>query len=186
MNPLLHAAKEVCGFLSDQGWEYCIIGGLAVQIWGEPRSTLDADITVFAGLGDEEKYVDAILNRFEGRFPESRKFALQHRTVLIRASNGVDVDLTLGAFPFEAEVIRRAAPAEFAPGLEMVCCSPEDLFIMKIFAGRPRDLVDAETIAVRRPNLDTTYIFEQLGPLCEIKNAPELYEEAQRILKENQ
>lgn len=41
MNVLFEAAKEVCEFMAVRKWEFCIIGGLAVQRWGEPRTTLD-------------------------------------------------------------------------------------------------------------------------------------------------
>ena len=184
MNPLLEAAQEVCEFLSEQAWEYCLIGGLAVQKWGEPRTTLDADITLFTGMGREEEFVDPTLGHFSGRLPNAREFALANRVLLVRAANGTDIDIVLGALPFEAEMIRRAKPVEFAPGVELVCCSPEDSFIMKAFAGRPRDWLDAESIASRQSNLDNKYILEQLEPLCALKDAPELYEKAKRILTE--
>ena len=45
MNALFQAAQEVGGFMEAQGWKYCVIGGLAIQRWGEPRATLDADMT---------------------------------------------------------------------------------------------------------------------------------------------
>src|SRR5438552_3575923 len=31
-------------FCQEQGWRFCIIGGLALQRWGEPRLTRDIDI----------------------------------------------------------------------------------------------------------------------------------------------
>jgi len=40
MNSLLKAAKEVAEFMTVRRWEFCIIGGLAVQRWGEPRTSL--------------------------------------------------------------------------------------------------------------------------------------------------
>ena len=39
MNAIFAAAKEVADFMQARGWEYCIIGGLAVQRWGELRTT---------------------------------------------------------------------------------------------------------------------------------------------------
>lgn len=38
MNPL-QAAAEVAEFLEEQRVAYVILGGLAVQYWGEPRAT---------------------------------------------------------------------------------------------------------------------------------------------------
>ncbi len=47
MNALFAAAKEVCDFMKARRWKFCVIGGLAVQRWGELRTTLDADLTLF-------------------------------------------------------------------------------------------------------------------------------------------
>ena len=62
--------------------------------------------------------------------------------MLIKASNGVDIDISLAAFPFEEEVIRRASPFAFAKDCHLVTCSAEDLLIYKVFAGRDRDWAD--------------------------------------------
>lgn len=51
MNGLFEAAGEVGAFLTERAWEYCIIGGLAVARWGEPRATLGADMTLLTAWG---------------------------------------------------------------------------------------------------------------------------------------
>lgn len=60
MNALFAAAREVCDFMKQRRWSYCVIGGLAVLRWGELRATMDADMTLFTGFGEEEAYVDAL------------------------------------------------------------------------------------------------------------------------------
>ena len=184
MNALFEAAKEVCEFMAARRWKFCLIGGLAVQQWGEPRTTLDADLTLLAGLGKEERYAAAILERFASRIPKPLEFAVTRRVLLIRASNGKDVDISLGALAFEASMVRRAKPVEFAPGLHLPCCTAEDLFIMKAFAARPRDWLDAESIVARQTKLNTRHILRQLRVLCELKDDPELLERARRLLSE--
>ncbi len=184
MNALFAAAKEVCDFMQARRWKFCVIGGLAVQRWGELRTTLDADLTLFTGFGEEEKFVDALLGHFPARTPESRNLALVRRVLLIRASNGKDVDIALGCFPFEKQMIRRATPFEFANSVILPTCSAEDLFVMKVFAARGKDLHDAEMIAIRQ-QLDHNYILRHLRPLCELKEAPELVEQARRILEKH-
>jgi hypothetical protein len=109
---------------------------------------------------------------------------LTRRVLLIRASNGKDVDISLGALLFEADMVRRATPVAFAPGLVLPCCTAEDLFIMKTFAARPRDWLDAESIVIRQTSLDTAYILKHLADLCELKEAPEILERARRLLVE--
>lgn len=183
MNVLFEAAREVCDFMARRHWEFCLIGGLAVQRWGEPRTTLDADFTLLAEWGKEAPYVTALLEHFESRIPDAHEFALENRVLLLRASNGRDVDIALGALPFEAIMIKRATLMEFAPGLNLPCCTAEDLFILKAFAGRPRDWLDAESIVARQANLDEEHILTHLADLCELKETPDTLDRAMRLLQ---
>jgi hypothetical protein len=41
VNTILAAASEVMTWLSEHKWPACVIGGLAVQRWGEPRLTAE-------------------------------------------------------------------------------------------------------------------------------------------------
>ena len=50
--PLIEAAVEVQSALSAGGIQSCVIGGLAVQRWGEPRATQDVDFSVLAPIGE--------------------------------------------------------------------------------------------------------------------------------------
>lgn len=185
MNALFVAAKEVADFMTERQWKFCLIGGLAVLRWGQPRTTLDVDMTLLTGWGEEAQYVTALLESFESRIPEGHAFALSRRVLLIRASNGRDVDISLGALPFEAQMTLRAVRVEFAPGLELPCCTADDLFVMKAFADRPRDWLDAESIAVRQKNLDSEYILQHLAELSRLKDAPHILDRAQQLLQMN-
>ncbi len=62
--PQLRAAAEALGVLGAIGRRSCIIGGPALQRWGEPRMTQDADLTVLAPVGTEATLVDGLLRRF--------------------------------------------------------------------------------------------------------------------------
>jgi hypothetical protein len=55
------AAREILDWLEAHDLHACLIGGLAVQRWGEPRLTQDVDLTVLAEYGKEEDVVDALL-----------------------------------------------------------------------------------------------------------------------------
>ncbi|MBI2421483.1 MAG: nucleotidyl transferase AbiEii/AbiGii toxin family protein [Candidatus Hydrogenedentes bacterium] len=183
MNALVEAALEVSEYMSDRQWKYCVIGGLAVQRWGRPRTTLDADFTLFTGWGEEAPYITDLLDHFESRVTDGPAFSLAHRIVLIRTSNGTDADIALGALQFEAGMIERALPQEFAPGCFIPCCTPEDLFVMKAFADRVRDWQDAQSLVDRQPQLDRGYVLEQLAELCEIKESPETLARARALLE---
>lgn len=74
MNPLHEAAAEIQASFAERSWSFCFIGGLAVQRWGEPRTTQDVDATLLTGFGNEEIFVDALLSVFRGRLDEALIF----------------------------------------------------------------------------------------------------------------
>src|ERR1041384_1422268 len=67
MNEVLKAAAELQLFCDSHRWRFCFIGGLALQRWGEPRETVDVDLTLFAGFGREQHFSDTLLKHFEPR-----------------------------------------------------------------------------------------------------------------------
>ncbi|MEJ7704156.1 MAG: hypothetical protein WKF47_10995 [Geodermatophilaceae bacterium] len=67
MNGLFSAAEQVQVLCRQEGWAFCFIGGLAVQRWGEPRVMLDVDLTLLAGFGTEEAFVERLTSRFDAR-----------------------------------------------------------------------------------------------------------------------
>jgi hypothetical protein len=174
VNPIFAAALEAQDLCRAKGWAFCFIGALAVQRWGEPRLTLDVDLTVVTGFGAEEAYVDALLAVFAGRRPDAREFALRYRVVLLRSAAGVPIDVALGAIPFEQRAAVRASEFTIQPGVTLRTCSAEDLVVLKAFAGREKDWLDIEGIAVRQAGrLDRRLIWAELEPLLELKGAPE-------------
>jgi hypothetical protein len=178
---VIRAAAELQHICESQGWRFCFIGGLTLQRWGEPRETIDVDVTLLTGFGGEEKYVQTLLARYEARLPDAAAFALQHRVLLLRAESGVGLDIALGGLPFEESAVARSSLFAFPGNAHIRTCSAEDLVVMKAFAARPRDWLDVEGIIVRQTGkLDWSYIREQLAPLAELKEAPELLDELER------
>lgn len=183
MNKIFQAAQEISDFMTERKWKFCAIGGVALQLWGEPRATLDADFTLLAGFGNEEDFIRPILARFESRIPSGEEFALARRVLLIWTSNGTGVDIALGAMPFESDMIERASIFEMAHGIRIPCCTAEDLLVMKLVAGRPKDMHDAKTIVARQQSLDVEYLKTRLEEMCELSSSREVMERAQSILK---
>jgi hypothetical protein len=179
---LLEAARDVQEFCDGHGWRWCFIGGLAVLRWGESRVTRDIDLTLLTGYGDERGFIDVLLGRYEPRLVDSGPFALRSRVLLLKTGDGIGIDVSLGALPFERVAIARATDFEFSPGLRLRTCSAEDLLVMKLFASRPIDLRDAEGVAVRNQEwLDWGYVEEKLTPLAEAKGEAEIMRQFARI-----
>ena len=86
----------------------------------------------------------------------------------------MDVDVALGALPFEERSIERASDWSLGSGSELRTCSAEDLIVHKVFAGRDRDWDDVRGVLARRHGkLAWTIIRHELPPLLELKEAPE-------------
>jgi hypothetical protein len=183
LNPIFTAALEAQTFCRARGWRFCFIGALAVQRWGEPRLTLDVDLTVLTGFGTEAAYVDPLLDRFQARLPDAREFALRNRVLLLRSDAGIPLDVALGAMAFEERAVERASEFVIDTGVALTTCSPEDLIVFKAFAGREKDWLDIEGIAIRqRGGLDQALIWSELGPLFTLKDAPDAADRLRALL----
>jgi hypothetical protein len=172
---VIRAAAELQSFCQSKNWRFCFIGGLALQRWGEPRETVDVDLTLITGFGGEERFVVSLLAQFEARITNAAKFALENRVLLLRSKSGVGLDIALGGLPFEDSAVSRSSIFIFPPRIEVRTCSAEDLIVMKAFASRPKDWLDIEGIIIRQTGkLDWAYIRSQLLPLAELKGRPEI------------
>jgi predicted nucleotidyltransferase len=174
-NPL-DAAWEVAEFLSQHHISYVVIGGLAVQIWGEPRLTVDADLTIAASLTDGvAPVVRLITQRFRSRKQEPVEFARRNRVILVTTDDDIPVDISLALLEYEESLLARATEHEFAKGKAIRICSAEDLIIHKAVAGRAKDLSDLQGVIDRQgQKLDVRYIrkwLEWFAVLLE-SNAP--------------
>lgn len=187
MAELVELALEVQSFCNQRGWKFCIIGGMAVQHWSEPRLTWDVDITLLTGFGGEESYIDEWLSHYRPRFPDARDFAIANRVLLLWSQSGLGIDVALGALPFEERAIARSKEVEITPGIKLRFCSPEDLIVMKAFASREIDWRDIRmTIARQSSNtLDWRYIFAEIEPLAALKEEPEIIERLKKMREES-
>lgn len=182
MIKLLQAARELQDVCAKEGWQYCFIGGLALQRWGEPRVTQDVDLTLLTGFGSEETFIRTLLKHFSSRRPDAGQFALKSRVLLLLSSQGIGMDIALAGFPFEELAVQRASHFDFLPGVLIRTCSAEDLIIFKTFADRPQDWVDVEGVLVRQSGrLDWRYIMKHLKPLVRLKEAPEILKHLQKL-----
>jgi hypothetical protein len=181
------AAAELQQFCESQHWKFCFIGALALQRWGEPRATLDADLTLLTGFGGEEKFVDRLLEKFRGRRTDAREFALQKRVVLLIATSGVPLDIALGALPFEENSVRRASPWTVSTcATPLITCSAEDLIVHKAFAARAQDWADIERVVMRQGRkLNLDQIWSELRPLVAAKEQPGILTQLQSVFDQS-
>jgi hypothetical protein len=172
---LVSAAQMVLGTVDAVRIPACLIGGMVIARWGQPRATTDADFSVLAPYGEEEHVLDILLARFRPRRPDAKAFAVDHRVLLLETAEGVKIDVALAAFSFEIEAIERATPWRLGESVALRTCSAEHLVVYKLVAGRPQDLVDVGGIVQRqRDRLDVDRIRHWGRIFAELKEDPDL------------
>ena len=179
-----NAILELHNLLKSLKIPYTLIGGVAVQLWGEPRYTQDVDVTVILDMTRETELIHAIAANFSPRITDAEEFAMENRVLLVRSSSGCPIDFSLGLPGYEESMISRALKVDFTHELRDInVCTPEDLIIMKMIAGRPRDLDDIESIIVRQQEtLDVGYIRERLADFAELLEMPELLDGFEKLM----
>ncbi|MFQ5754401.1 MAG: DUF6036 family nucleotidyltransferase, partial [bacterium] len=129
------------------------------QHWGIPRLTHDLDLTIVIPIEKTDYYIDLLLSKFTPRISEVKEMAKKHRILLLYASNGCDVDVSIGLPGYEEELIKRAKSLKLQQGQEVFICSPEDLIIHKAVAGRTQDTRDIIGVINRQGSkLDVEYV----------------------------
>lgn len=175
LGPVLDAALEAQAACQKTGLPHCVIGGVALQRWGEPRFTADADLSVLVRPGQELKVIDQLLGALSARVDDAGEFAQRTRVLLLRSEQGVGIDVVLGGLAFEARVIERASDWQLDESTTLTTCSAEDLVVMKAFAARDRDWADVTGILERQGcKLDLELVRQELRPLAEAKEEPEI------------
>lgn len=185
LGSLAGALADVMRWLTATEIRGAVIGGVAASLLGRPRLTRDVDALI---LGDEMGW-DAVLEsaRAFGIAPRTNdplEFARRTRVLLLRhLPSSVDVDVSLGALPFEREVVARASTID-AGGLQVRVAAVEDLVIMKALARRPRDWGDIEGLIDTWPDLDLDRVRQWLREFGSILEMPEIQEDFERLLRQ--
>ncbi len=184
MNVRFEAAWEIHQFLTKHGIAYAIIGGSALPRWGEPRFTKDVDLVAVPSLTEGAKpFLRLIQSHFHSRQHPVDPLTLAriYRMILVKATNGCDIDISLTVSGHENEVMRRAVDYKLGPGKQVRVCSAEDLIIYKCVAGRPQDMSDVSGIIIRQlDSLELAYIRKWLAFFANEKPDPEILDRFER------
>lgn len=179
------AVRKVIGFLEKEKIPYFILGGLAVGVMGEPRFTRDIDLDIF--LGDDE--VGVLLKRlkaasFEFDAKEAMVTASQFGTFRIFYQS-VQIDMIIASTDLEKEALGRKKRILFFKQ-KASFPSAEDLILLKLIPGRPKDLLDAESIVSRHKNkLDVSYLEKWARALGELAEDFRILNQLRKMLGEN-
>jgi hypothetical protein len=158
------ATIAVIDALEDLEIPYLLVGSLASNLYGIPRSTKDADFSVQVSRGD----IQRILARLGPEFRLDPQVSFETVTAAARyivhvAGNGFRIEFFgMSDDPFAQERFTRRRRSPFL-GRQAFVPTAEDVVVMKLrwalSLDRPKDVEDARgVIAVQATRLDWNYI----------------------------
>lgn len=164
---------EIAEFFRGHKIPYMIIGGIANLFWGEPRTTLDIDVTVKIKDENIEGFIKKIGNKFDILVSNPEKFIGKTRVLPIKAGV-LKVDIIFAVLPYEEEAIKRAVVRKIG-NAKVKICSLEDLIIHKIISERPKDIEDVKKILAKQKNkIDRRYLDPKIQELSKALDNSEI------------
>ena len=164
-----------------------VIGGQAVLVHGQPRLTLDIDIT----LGVEPDRLETVLEICRELdlepLPEEVEPFVKETFVLpaLHRETRIRVDFVFSTTPYERQAIERAVSIEVG-GARVPFATAEDLVLHKLFAGRPRDLEDVLGIVRRRGKaLDWSYLERWASEFATVPGREGMVDQISRLRAED-
>jgi len=160
---------ELFRALAEHKVRYVVVGGLALNLHGVERATMDIDLAVALDAANLEAALDVaeqlqlvpvapVALRDAGNPATLEKWRTEKNMIAFglrpKSGNGPVVDL-LTALPFPFDDLYRAAISRQVGGVTVTIASVENLIAMKRAAGRPLDLADIESLeSLKRLGLD--------------------------------
>ncbi len=157
-SPIAELLSDLGSALRQLGARWYLFGAQAAILHGAARLTADVDATVELG-GREIRTLLAELSAhgFTARSDDPESFAETTRVVpLVHQATGMPCDLVLAGPGLEPMFLNRAVSIG-VEDVEVPVAAADDIVVMKILAGRPKDLEDATSVvAACGDSLDLT------------------------------
>lgn len=145
---LLDALRGLQDALSREGLRWYVFGAQAVVLYGQPRLTVDLDVTVEATLERAVPLLASLHDHgFDSRAPDPEALLRRARVLaLVHRPSGFAIDIVVAGPGLEEEFLANRRFVVVGGDLEVPVISPEDLVVTKILAGRPKDLDDVRGV----------------------------------------
>lgn len=169
--------------LREEGIPFMLIGGQAVLLHGRPRLTEDIDVT----LGTSPDDLPVLLRVCQAlglrALPEEVERFVRETFVLpaLEPESRMRVDFIFSTTPYERQAIERAVTVELE-GVPVPFAAAEDLLLHKLFAGRPRDIEDAQEVVRRKGReLDWEYLERWAREFASVPGREDLLERVKKL-----
>jgi hypothetical protein len=143
---LNEALKKAVAALDRLGVPYALIGGLAVAARGAVRATQDVDLIIDRPVQDalslERSLRDEGFDATFYRGGADDPIAGVLRLVVPAAGAGVKCDVLFASRDWQRRSVTNATAVDLGSFVVKVA-QPADLFLLKLYAGGPQDLIDA-------------------------------------------
>lgn len=152
MNRLHAALAELATDLAELDIHWALVGGLALAVHVEARTTRDLDVAVSVA---DDREAEHLVRELRSRDYTEHTLVEQERTGRIATVrfaapgepiDGLVVDLLFASSGIEPEVVAEAECLEVLPDLLLPVARVGHLLAMKILAGRPRDMEDVGSL----------------------------------------
>lgn len=180
---ILRALKKIVGALEKENIDYCLFGGLAMQVYKRIRATRDVDLMVsFAQNRTLEliKWVEKegfVFDKKRGMIKINGFELLRFIYTDADTSFEIFIDLVTVTTEFQKQIIDRKIKSDFL-GIDVNVASLEDLILLKVLADRPIDFVDATGLyEENKANIDKNYLKNWARKLGVLKKLKELLKE---------
>jgi uncharacterized nucleotidyltransferase DUF6036 len=163
------------------GWY--LFGAQAALLYGSPRLTADADLTVQLGNVSTQDFVHELEQAgFELRVKDESFVRTTRVIPVLHRPSRFPADVVLGGPGLEEAFLQRAIPRNMH-GLRVPVASAEDLIVMKVLAGRRKDEEDvAAMLSARGDELDLALVRKTLRDLSEALADDQLLPLFERLL----
>ncbi len=181
---IFSALATLSKWLDTEKIPHSIIGGIAVSLLTEPRATQDIDVTIWADeVPVEDLLASAASVGLVSRIENPLEFVTQARILLLKhVETNVRIDVSLGALPFEKDMIDHAEVITFG-SIRLTIARPEDLIISKAVPMRPQDLADIDKLLSFYPSVNFTRIRELVGEFQQLLDRPEYLQKLEELLQ---
>ena len=161
-----------------------LFGAQAALLYGAARLTADVDVTVDLGDRSSAELVDALhADGFRLRVRDVDDFVARTRVLPFEhVATGMPLDVVLAGPGLEALFLERRRE-RLVEGVSVPLASPEDLVVMKVLAGRPKDVDDAVAILAAQPTLAVATVRETLNLLERALDQSDLLPLFERLLE---
>ncbi len=184
MSALGDTLAVLAAVLDDRGIPWFIFGAQAVAVRGAPRATQDIDITIEISRERLPELMQALeAGGIVHRYPDIVDELLTSGKVLpMSHPSGMEVDIVLAGSGLESLALSRATrvPVE---GVDAPIAHATDLVVMKVLAGRGKDLDDVRSV-LASGDVDVADARDLLGQLEEALGQSDLLPQLDQAVRD--